>query len=131
MNTKMIMTASAILMGGCGIVLTFAPEAIARVLHIPSNTTIILQILGALYFAFAMTNWTAKGNLLGGIYARPIAIGNLSHFIIAALALIKAYLTSELDWILLLGIAYTLFAILFSIIFMTHPIVKTVNQNSN
>ena len=50
---------------------------------------LILQILGGLYFGFAMLNWTAKSNLIGGIYSRPVAIANFAHFVIGALALTK------------------------------------------
>lgn len=81
----------------------------------------MLQILGAMYFAFAMINWTSRANLIGGIYGRPIAIGNLCHFVIAALALLKAY-SSGLSVILIPAIIYTLFAVVFGIIFLTHPV---------
>ena len=36
-----------------------------------------------------MLNWMAKGTLIGGIYNKPIAIGNFTHFTIGGLALIK------------------------------------------
>ena len=129
MNTKIIMSLSAVVMGIGGIVLTFMPNEIARALNSSVNMsfTIVLQILGAVYFAFAMLNWTAKANLIGGIYARPIAIGNLTHFTIGSLALIKAYLPSGQSWILPIAIIYAVFAVLFTIIFFTHPI----RTNSN
>ena len=50
---------------------------------------IVLQLLGGLYFGFGMLNWTAKGNLTGGIYSRPVAMGNLTHFVMGGLALLK------------------------------------------
>ena len=124
MNTKIIMTGSAILMGMVGVALTFMPQEIATYFSFPTETSsvIVFQILGALYFGFAMTNWTAKASLIGGIYARPIAIGNLTHFIIAALALVKAYSSSFLLALLVLTCIYSLFAIAFAIIFFTHPV---------
>jgi hypothetical protein len=36
-----------------------------------------------------MLNWMAKGTIIGGIYNRPIAIANLTHFLIGGLALAK------------------------------------------
>ena len=36
-----------------------------------------------------MLNWMARGNIIGGIYSRPVAVGNLIHFAIAALAMVK------------------------------------------
>lgn len=123
-NTKWVMTLSAIAMGISGILLSFLPQEIISFFdsQAPSKLdAIVLQVLGALYFAFAMLNWTAKSNLIGGIYGRPIAIANLTHFLIVSLALIKAC-SSGLSLLLIPAIVYSLFAISFSIIFFTHPL---------
>lgn len=112
-------------MGMAGIILSFLLHEILNYLSSTTGTILdplILQILGALYFAFAMVNWTAKANLIGGIYARPIAIGNLAHFTIGALALIKGYFSNHEMVVLILSIVYTVFAILFTIVFFTHPV---------
>jgi hypothetical protein len=69
-----------------------------------------------------MVNWTAKGNLIGGIYGRPIAIGNLTHFVMGALVLIKNYFSSNGVIILIAAIVYMLYAVLFSVVFFTHPL---------
>jgi hypothetical protein len=125
MNTKLLMTISALTMGVAGILLSFLPYEILNYLSSTNGTvldSLILQILGALYFAFAMVNWTAKANLIGGIYARPISIGNLTHFVIGALALIKGYFSNHEMAILTLSVIYTVFAILFAIVFFKHPV---------
>lgn len=83
------MTITAAILGATGIVLTFMPQEVASFLNLPEATTILFQILGALYFGFAMLNWTAKANLIGGIYSRPVAIANFTHFLIGGLALAK------------------------------------------
>ena len=83
------MTASALVMAALGLAATFLPQEIAAYLGASTTLPLLIQILGALYVAFAMLNWTAKDSLIGGIYNRPIAIGNLVHFLIAALALGK------------------------------------------
>ena len=70
--------------------------------------------MGTLYFAFALLNWTAKDSAIGGIYARPVSLGNFAHFFAGALVLVK-YLTS-VDFnvaVLLITIAYGIFAVLF------------------
>jgi hypothetical protein len=124
-NTKWLMTASALFMGAVGIVMTFAPQEVSSCFSIQSTANLdalVFQILGALYFAFAMVNWTAKGNLIGGIYARPIAIGNLTHFVIGALALVKGYFAFHQTLILISALVYTAFAIGFTIVFFTHPV---------
>src|SRR5664279_4845344 len=114
MNTKLLMIASAAVMGIIGIVLTFAPEEIARYFNLSIGSTIILQISGALYFGFAIINWTARANLIGGIYSKPVAMGNFSHFLIGGLALVKfASQNTGLIYIWIAAILYSLFAILF------------------
>jgi len=125
MNTRWLMTASALLMGAVGIILTFVPQEVSAYLKLQSATNsgyILFQILGALYFAFAMVNWTSKGNLIGGIYGRPIAIGNLTHFVIGALALVKGYFALHQAVILVAAVAYAVLATLFTIVFFTHPV---------
>ncbi len=131
MNTKMLMTVSAGLMGATGIALSFMPQEIANQLSLtaPSSlATLTLQLLGAVYFAFAMMNWTARANLIGGIYGRPIAIGNLTHFVIGALALIKGYFGSKEVVVLIAAMIYGVLAVCFTIVFFTHPV--TAKQDS-
>ena len=124
MNTKLIMAASALFLGSIGILLSFAPREIAEYLQIAEAGFILIQIMGALYFGFAILNWTAKGNIIGGIYSRPVAIGNFSHFFMASLALIK-YLTSHpLAYGWALTLFYLLFALFFGYIFFFNPQVK-------
>jgi len=84
--------------------------------------TLIIQIVGALYLGFAMMNWMAKAVLIGGIYARPLCMGNFLHFTIAALALIKATVNNtSLKYVWVATIVYSIFAILFGIVLFTSP----------
>ena len=89
MNTKALMTSSAIILALIGISLIFLPKEILDYLELSVSDTLelLMQIIGSLYFAFAMLNWMSKGSLIGGIYGRPIAIANLTHFVIAGLCL--------------------------------------------
>src|SRR5471030_22163 len=115
MNTKLIMSASAVFLAIIGISLTFAPREIAAYSGIGSakSFVLLLQIMGALYFSFAMINWTAKGGIIGGIYNKPIAMGNFTHFFIGALALAKALINNTSGGYLeyVLTIAYCVFAL--------------------
>ena len=124
MNTKAVMTTSAVAMGLAGIILTFAPQETMGYLNVSGSGqgVLIVQLLGGVYFAFAMVNWTARANLIGGIYGRPIAIGNLTHFMIGALALIKGYAKGSGPIVLGVTLAYGVFAILFAIVFFRHPV---------
>jgi len=118
------MTASAIILTAAGIACIFFPHELSILLGAGGEPFVpmILKILGALYFAFGMLNWTAKENLIGGIYGRPIAVANLSHFTIGALSLLKGN-TLQLHplAIVILTITYVIFAILFGIIFFRSP----------
>ena len=78
-----------------------------------------------------MTNWMAKTVLIGGIYARPLAIGNFAHFLVGALALLKYAFTVPDSWLVwALTVVYSLLAILFALVFFTHPL-KTNNASQN
>jgi hypothetical protein len=105
MNTRLILTSCAFLLGLAGIFLTFAPDAACSALGIPASQTGVfaMQLLGALYFAFAMLNWMSKGSPIGGIYNRPISVANFTHFLIGGLTLIKGLLndpqSSIIIWI--------------------------------
>jgi hypothetical protein len=120
------MSLSAVFLALIGISFIFLPHEIAAFTGISSTKVfeLILQILGALYFGFAMLNWMAKGSVIGGIYNRPIAIANLAHFLIGALALIKGLIKNGdlpfVIWVIAAG--YSIFALLFGVIFSRHPV---------
>jgi hypothetical protein len=119
------MATCALFLGINGIGLTFLPEEIAGYLKMPLGQApiLILQILGSLYLGFAMLNWMAKNNLIGGIYSRPLVLGNLLHFLVSSFALIKITLRPEGNFgtILTLTIIYVIFAIGFGYVFLTNP----------
>ena len=91
MNTKMLMAASSMSLGLAGLAASFAPSELLRALGARAEEPlpVLVQLLGGAYVAFAMTNWTAKDNMIGGIYSRPLSLGNCVHFVVGALALAK------------------------------------------
>lgn len=125
MNTKIPMTVSAIFLGTAGIILSFFPKEIISYLNVDTNiiTILFVQILGSLYLGFGILNWMAKGTRIGGIYNRPIAIGNFMHFGVGAITLVKLAfgIQVHLEIIVSLTTVYTIFAIGFAYIFMTNP----------
>jgi len=129
MNTKIVMTASAIILGLTGIILTFMPMELLHYINFETSKSaqVLIQILGALYFSFAMLNWMTKTTIIGGIYNRPIAVANFTHFTVAGLALIKGLLSSpglqNTAWII--AIIYAIFALSFGIILFRHPLSET------
>ncbi len=127
MNTKLLMIISALLLAVCGILWQFAPHEILNYFKVESNAILPLfvQIIGALYLGFAMMNWMAKGVLIGGIYARPLAMGNLVHFSVGALALLKYALSASNSVVWIAAIIYSILAILFGVVLFTHPLKKS------
>ena len=125
MKTKLLMTLSALFCGIIGILLSFLPNEIAEYLSVePTIITILfLQILGALYLGFGILNWMAKGTLIGGIYNRPIAFGNLMHFVVGAITLVKVIsnIQTHTEIIIFLTVFYAIFALLFIYVLKTNP----------
>ncbi|MBI3474839.1 MAG: hypothetical protein HY010_03850 [Acidobacteria bacterium] len=83
----------------------------------------LLQVVGALYLGFAVLNWMARDILIGGIYARPVALGNFLHFGIVGLTVWKAIASgaSRGSDIVAGAIVYSVFAVWFGLIVFTHP----------
>ena len=116
MNTKLLMTASSLILGLAGIFALFAPERLLVMLSVPFVNPLpaLIQLLGALYFSLSLMNWTAKDNAIGGIYARPISLGNFAHFVIGTLVLAKYLLAEGFNVsILLIMLVYAGLAVLF------------------
>jgi hypothetical protein len=128
MNTKTLMIISAIFLAVNGFGFTFFPNEIAGLLINDDNYIfiLILQILGALYLGFSILNWMSKASLIGGIYNKPILIGNLLHFFTASMALIKLAFKVETNLQLIFSytIIYSLFTLFFGYVFFTNPSLK-------
>ena len=125
MNTKLLMISSALIMAVCGVVLEFLPHEVLNFYGASADnfTAVLLQIAGALFLGFAVMNWMAKAVLIGGIYARPLAMGNFLHWTVGALALVKFAVTSGNHWTVWAAtVIYAIFAVLFAVVFLTHPL---------
>ena len=125
MKTKLLMTSSALFCGIIGTLLLFLPIEIAEYLGVePTIITILfLKILSAIYLGFGILNWTAKGTLIGGIYNKPIVLGNLLHFVVGAIELIKVIsnIQTHREIIIFLTVFYVIFALLFVYVIKTNP----------
>jgi hypothetical protein len=89
---RLLMTASAVFLLLLGVPCMFAPDIVLA--HLVGSTSMaaemLVQLAGALYVGFAALNWMSRGSLMGGIYGRPVSIGNLLHFVAGAFTLVKA-----------------------------------------
>lgn len=120
-------------MGMAGLCLTFLPvELINYAGRTPGELSILLlQITGSLFVAFASLNWMARGNLIGGIYSRPVAMGNFAHFFIGGITLLKSAFANEFMIALWIAAAiYTLFAVLFALVAFGTPLSSKVKQSA-
>jgi len=93
MNPRLVMSSAAVLLVVAGLALLFAPVEILRA--IDASVTgpalpLLVQILGAAYLGMAALNWLGRGALLGGIYGRPVTLGNFWHFFVGASVLLRA-----------------------------------------
>lgn len=134
MNTRWLMVASAAWMGILGAGVSFFPQEILAAVSIPVTATavLLLQVTGALYLGFAVLNWMARGNLIGGIYSRPVALGNFLHFGIVALTLIKAILNGQREPALIAVAAiYLLLGFSFGTILFSSPVRATQQPPDN
>ncbi len=115
MSTKILMASSALVMAALGVVATFLPQEIIASLGGNGRTLpLLVQVLGATYLGFASLNWMAKESLIGGIYSRPVSMGNFLHFAIAGIALVKAVAAGERAVAVLVCTAiYVIFAVAF------------------
>lgn len=110
---KLLMMSSAIFLAGLGIGASFLPQELLARAGSPTDwlATTIVQLAGAALVGFALVNWTARGTLIGGIYGRPIALGNFGHFAIGAIVLMKIVSRSHAGvWLIAVTTFYAAFA---------------------
>jgi hypothetical protein len=65
----------------------------------------------------------AKGSIIGGIYNKPIAIGNMMHFGVGAIAMLKVIfkIQTHTEIIISLTVIYSMLALSFAYVFMNNP----------
>ena len=119
------MAASAVVLALAGIAASFAPQEVLQAIGAPAAgmLPVVVQLHGAMLLGFAMMNWMAKDSLIGGIYNRPLAIGNLVHFVAGALALVKLVIRGGAPlFAIVAAVIYALFAIAFARILFRSPV---------
>lgn len=132
LHTKILMLSSALFMTALGLIATFAPQELLTSTGNGSQTMILLlvQAAGGLYLGFAFLNWMAKDNLIGGVYSRPVAMGNMLHFFVVAMALLRVAISNQRTHALILAaILYAAFAVWFGLVVFTNPLRKTTPAN--
>lgn len=92
MNSRLLLGTAALVLFAAGFACLFAPAELAALLApgAPPAVALALQLAASGLLGFSMQNWMSRRNRIGGIYARPLGIGNLLLFGTAALSLGKA-----------------------------------------
>ena len=92
MHGRLILTSSAIILFLLGAAAQFAAEEVGHLLDPAASRGLVVavQLAGSGMLGFAALNWMSRGVRIGGIYGRPLGIGNLLLFVTAALTLGRA-----------------------------------------
>jgi len=109
------MVASSIALFIAGAACLFAPVETLSLLGFTGASEVSGQLLGALYLAIALANWTARESTIGGIYSRPLTMANFVHFVIGATVLVKGIPTDSLN---VAYICVTLVYLVFAVVFV-------------
>jgi hypothetical protein len=116
MNTKILMTVTSLVLALAGVSALFAPDVLLSMLgvSVTKPLSVLVQLMGALYFSFALMNWTAKDSAIGGIYARPVSLANFGYFFMGALLLIRYQISAAFNLsVFLIMLIHVIFASLF------------------
>lgn len=93
MPTRWMLQFTALFLAALGLLATFLPQEIARYLGLDGPAAALLvQAAGGLYLGFAILDWSVRDMAIGGIYNRPVLLGNLLHFTTVGLALFRSTL---------------------------------------
>lgn len=102
---RAVLAASALFLGLVGFLLMLAPDELGAwlgILPAPGaasggtgaaqalqGTTAGVELFGAALFSVGFMDWLARGAIYGGIYGRPIALGNFLLGLLAATVLLR------------------------------------------
>jgi hypothetical protein len=121
-------------MGILGIAASFFSHEVLALIgaSVETQTVTIVQVLGALYLGFAFLNWYLRGSVIGGIYNRPLAFGNMLHFTVVAITLVKVALAYEQAALWAFTTVYLMFSVWFGTVLFSPapvaPISKDLHQ---
>ncbi len=101
-STGLVMRGSALLLGGLGLALLFAPAETTALFGWTGGGALSTLAAGGL-LAVAALDWMGRGAIYGGIYGRPIVVANLMMALTAGLGLLQVQLIGPeapvLGWI--------------------------------
>jgi len=122
---RVVMTASAAVLGAAGLALLFAPGELQRLVAAADAAPVppmVLQLWSAVLLGLAVADWTGRGLPLGGIYGRALVMGNAMHWTVGALVGVRAVIdhpASAGAWAA--ALLYGVFALAFHWLLRRHP----------
>ena len=113
--SRIIILGTTLLLGLAALVLIFAPVEVASGLGFLDlrPAALVMELYGAALFGLAMTGWMVKDSVVGGIFGRSYVVGNASHAVVGAFALVRAVSASATPALMALCALYCLLAIVF------------------
>ncbi len=128
MTSRPVLTVAGATLFLTGVAVDFLPQEIAPALGLPvtPGAVLLLQLLAAAMLAMGAINWLSKGNPMGGIYSRPLALADFLLFGVGAVSLDRAVFRSALPPAFMGAAAVcTLFAVAFIwLLFFHDPVGK-------
>ena len=131
--SRTLMMVSAIFMAVLGLITSYFPDRVLET-HgtVPDGPTMLLiQMMGALYLGFALLNWTARGVIIGGIYARPLALGNFLHFAMVAVMLTREAIDHGVVQLATSATIFSAFALGFGYLLFRLPIARQPDREDS
>src|SRR5688572_15430765 len=124
MSSRAVSTLSALLLGIFGAVLLFAGDEVARRIAPGAAPVVdvVVQLLGGAWLGVATIDWFTRGLAIGGIYGRPIVLGNLTLYLVTAATTLKAAHASPADPLLLVGLAAAIMTVLYTRLLFRSPV---------
>jgi len=123
---KHILTSSAVIYLIFGLSISFFPQETGRIFGTASQYGIdllLMKVVGGLFFGFGVTNFMSRNSVVGGIYGRPITLGNaMINLIIAGQFLKFNFLQDGVGghfWIV--AILFSAMALSFIYLFLKAP----------
>ena len=132
LQTRILMSASAAFMGLLGVAASFFSHEVLALIgaSVETQTVTIVQVLGALYLGFAFLNWYLRGFVIGGIYNRPLAFGNMLHFTVVAITLVKAAMAYEQPGLWAFTAVYLVFSVWFGAVLFSPVPAAPIDKDS-
>ena len=100
MSPKVLLAGAAVFQGLYGITLLFLPKILLGLFGLDVRAVFFAQQFGTALLGLAAVNWVARASPVGGIYGRPLVVGNVTFFTTNALLLFGQVLEQPDMWVL-------------------------------